>query len=117
MVQTISFTAHNIKLDNGEYTKPEMGTAMSEFPWLVSARRVLELIFSGDKAPYSIVDLGCLEGGYAVEFARMGFKCLGIEVRDINFAACEYVKERVDLPNLSFVQDDVWNVGNYGSFD
>ena len=47
----------------------------------------------------------------------MGFRCLGIEIRESNFAACEYVRERVNLPNLSFVQDDVWNVENYGCFD
>src|SRR5205085_226500 len=34
-----------------------------------------------------------------------------------NFEACEYVKSRVQLPNLSFIKDDVWNVAKYGEFD
>jgi hypothetical protein len=43
-----------------------------------------------------IADLGCLEGGYAVEFTRMGFsEVVGIEVRKSNFANCMFVKERV----------------------
>ena len=116
-LSAINFTAHNVRLDNGEQTKPEIGYEMSEYPWFVSARKVLSLIFPSDKSPYSVLDLGCLEGGYTVEFARMGFRALGIEVRESNFAACRYVKERVALPNLSFARDDVWNAEKYGSFD
>jgi SAM-dependent methyltransferase len=116
-LEPINFTAHNIRLENGEYTKPEMGGDVSQYPWFVAARRVLSLVLREDKSRYSLVDLGCLEGGYTVEFARMGFQSLGLEVRESNFAACQYVKERVNLPNLSFVRDDVWNVEKYGSFD
>ena len=116
-MEPISFTAHNIKLDDGEQTMPEMGGDVSRYPWFVAAMRILSLVFPGDKSRYSVVDLGCLEGGYAVEFARMGFQSLGVEVRESNFAACQYVKERVNLPNLSFVRDDVWNIAKYGSFD
>jgi len=64
-----------------------------------------------------IADLGCLEGGYTVEFARMGFEALGIEVRRSNFAACEYVRAHLHLPNLHFARDDVWNIEKYGTFD
>jgi len=40
-LEPISFTAHNIKLENGEYTKPEMGGDVSQYPCFVAARRVL----------------------------------------------------------------------------
>ena len=116
-MEPISFTAHNIKLENGECTKPEMVWDVSQYHCFVAARRVLSLVLREDKSRYSLVDLGCLEGGYTVEFARMGFRSLGIEVREGNFAACQYVKDRVNLPNLSFARDDVWNVEKYGSFD
>lgn len=33
----------------------------------------------------------------------MGFESLGVEVRDTNFACCEYVRKNVKLPNLKFV--------------
>ena len=101
-LESIDFTAHNIRLKDGEFTKPEMAINMAQYPWFVSARRVLSLAFPGDKSRYSVIDLGYLEGGYAVEFARMGFRSLGVEVRKSNFAACRYVKDRVALPNLSF---------------
>lgn len=113
----IEFTNHNIRLDDGTFTKPEMGYSMESYPWFVSARRVLETIFPADKSRLRLADLGCLEGGYAVEFARLGFQVLGLEVRDSNLAACRYVKSKTSLPNLEFVKDDAWNVTRYGTFD
>jgi len=37
-----------------------------------------------ERAKIKIVDLGCLEGGYSVEFARNGYDVLGMEIREIN---------------------------------
>ncbi len=111
------FTAHNIVLDNGEHTKPEALYSMDKAPNFLSARRILNLVFPLNKEAFRIVDLGCLEGGYAVEFARMGFNTLGIELRDINYECCQYVKSKTNLPNLSFVQDDVLNIEQHGIFD
>ncbi len=113
----LEFTAHNIKLDNGKQTMPDIGYTMDQHPWFISAKRVLNLVFPEDKSPYRIADLGCLEGGYAVEFARMGFQSVGIEIRDSNIAACEYVKSNVELDNLQFVQDNAMNIAEHGQFD
>jgi SAM-dependent methyltransferase len=113
----VDFTAHNIRLDDGTLTKPDKGYSMEADPWFVSARRILETVFPGDKKHLRVVDLGCLEGGYAVEFARMGFQVLGIEVRDANIEACNYVKSKTSLPNLVFVKDNVFNITKYGRFD
>jgi SAM-dependent methyltransferase len=49
--------------------------------------------------------------------ARMGFRVLGLDVRENNFAACQHVKAHTNLPNLEFVQDDAWNLARYGRFD
>jgi len=113
----VSFTHHNIRLDDGTLTKPEIGFLLSDSPWFLAAKRIIEFAFRGDIAGKRIVDLGCLEGGYTVEFARMGMEALGIEVRRSNFAACEYVRAHLALPNLRFVRDDVWNIKKYGEFD
>ena len=112
----IQFTAHNILLDSGVCTLPGAPPTVNS-AWFVSAKRILNTMFPGPKAAYRIADLGCLEGGFSVEFARMGFNVLGVEVRESNIQACNYVKEHVNLPNLEFVQDDVWNISKYGSFD
>jgi SAM-dependent methyltransferase len=111
------FTAHNIRLDDGTYTRPDDIEKMESLPWLVSAKRIINTVFPGDKKNIRIADLGCLEGGYSVEFARMGLEAVGIEVRDSNIAACNYVKSKTNLPNLTFIQDDAWNAVNYGKFD
>jgi 2-polyprenyl-3-methyl-5-hydroxy-6-metoxy-1,4-benzoquinol methylase len=58
-----------------------------------------------------------LEGGYTIQFARMGFESLGIEAREDNILKCNYVKSKLDLPNLNFVQDDARNLPKYGRFD
>jgi SAM-dependent methyltransferase len=113
----VTFTHHNVRLDDGSVTKPDERLTMENYPWFVSARRALDAVFSGNRRGVRLADLGCLEGGYAVEFARLGFDVVGFEVRDSNFAACRYVAERTNLPNLQFIQDDVWNVERYGRFD
>lgn len=114
---SINFTAHNIRLDDGSFTKPEADYAMDSDPRFIAARRILETVFPGKKDHLRIADVGCLEGGYAVEFARMGFQVVGIEVRQSNIDACNYVKSKVNLPNLMFVKDDAWNITKYGEFD
>ena len=63
------------------------------------------------------VDLGCLEGGYAVEFARLGMDATGIEARQSNFENCLYVKNHVNLPNLKFLRDDAKNIAHHNKFD
>jgi hypothetical protein len=113
----LEFTAHNIRLDDGTFTKPESGRSMVDLPWFISARGILETVFPGEKSHLRLADVGCLEGGYAVEFARMGFQVLGIEVRELNIAACNYVKSKTDLPHLEFVQDNALNIARHGVFD
>jgi|APCry1669193181_1035450.scaffolds.fasta_scaffold11122_4 ubiquinone/menaquinone biosynthesis C-methylase UbiE len=113
----VEFTAHNIRLDNGEFTKPDIGYAINDHPWFVSAKRVLDVIFPHNRENVRLADLGCLEGGYAVEFARLGFQVVGIDVRESNIAACNYVKKNTNLPNLMFIKDDVNNIYRYGDFD
>jgi SAM-dependent methyltransferase len=113
----VSFTSHNIRLDDGSFTKPDVGYSMDVHPWFLAAKRILDATFPGDKRHVRIADLGCLEGGYTVEFARLGLQALGIDVRESNIEACRYVQSKVNLPNLDFVRDDVWNIAAHGSFD
>ncbi len=113
----INFTSHNIRLDNGTVTIPTKPDTWNNFPVFTATKRLLKLLFPGDKRGLRLADLGCLEGGYSVEFARMGFSVVGVEIRDSNLACCNYVKENTNLPNLHFVKDNVWNIANYGEFD
>jgi hypothetical protein len=66
-----------------------------------------------------VLDLACLEGQYAVEFALHGAEVLGIEGRPASVAKCEYVKASLDLRQCTFICDDVRNISRerYGAFD
>ena len=114
----MTFTAHNIILDDGSETKPDADFPIARAPWFLAAKRCLHALYPQGFEGLRIVDLACLEGGYTVEFARMGFgETVGIEARPSNFTNCKFVKERVNLPNLNFVLDDVWHLEKYGMFD
>ena len=110
------FIDHNIILENGEMTIAGK-ELIANHPCMIDARNILNCLFPEDKSHFNLIDLGCLEGGYSVEFAKMGFETLGIEVRQENFECCEYVKKNTKLRNLHFVKDTVLNIKKYGSFD
>jgi 2-polyprenyl-3-methyl-5-hydroxy-6-metoxy-1,4-benzoquinol methylase len=111
------FTAHNIRLDDGTLTKPEAGETIDRHPWFLAAKRILDVTCQGPRNKMRLLDLGCLEGGYSVEFARLGYRTVGLDVRDANIATCRYVESRIKVEALKFVQDDAWNVAQYGEFD
>lgn len=108
-----TFTAHNIELPDGSQTLPGEPLIGDE-PTSNSYLRTLQQFCP---PPAKVADLGCLEGGYAVLFARAGYEVLGIEGQEENFSTCEWVAEQVQLPNLRFVRDDVRNLAEYGEFD
>jgi len=116
LTATGGFTAHNVRLDDGSYTFPQANPieTMGDY---VCVKNLLPLLYPEGWAGRSIVDLGCLEGGFATEFARLGLDSTGIDVRETNIANAEYIKSRTSLANLRFIRDDAWNVGRYGPFD
>lgn len=116
----MKFTAHNILLNNGQKTMGDDSILLSDSAVWSSIKKTVDLFIpptAGDRSKMRVVDLGCLEGGYAAEFARMGFDSLGIEARAENIENCNYVKDNLGLSNLNFAQDDVRNMANYGKFD
>jgi SAM-dependent methyltransferase len=113
-----AFTAHNVALADGERTMPGEELLLEEWPLPKAVMRTLDLVFPpGTREGATIVDVGCLEGGYSAAFARAGFETLGIEARAVNVAKCEHVARRLGLPNLRFVQDDARNIERHGPFD
>jgi SAM-dependent methyltransferase len=116
----MTFTGHNIMLDNGESTMGNRETLMAKSAFWSSIEKTLDLFIPRspeERKKLKVVDLGCLEGGYTVQFARAGFDSLGIEAREENIEKCNYVKSNLNLPNLNFVQDDARNLSKYGPFD
>ena len=112
-----TFTSHNIRLADGTQTLPDKGHTMDEHPLTLSVKRLLTCLYPQGLQGKTLIDVGCLEGGFTTAFARMGLTATGIEVRDSNYQNCLYVRDRVALPNLSFVQGDAMDVDRYGPFD
>lgn len=116
----MNFTAHNILLSNGQKTMGDQQILLNESAEWAAIKKSLDFFYPGSKEERSrirVVDLGCLEGGYAVEFAKMGFDTVGIEARQENVDNCNMVKESLGLTNLTFVRDDVRNLPQYKQFD
>lgn len=111
------FVAHSIELADGRVTIPGK-PLLAETPFTLSVLRTLDLVFCDQPhSEISVIDLGCLEGGYAVEFARAGYQTTGLEVRRANIERCLEVQDSLHLPNLRFVLDDARNLAEHGSFD
>ncbi len=113
----VPFTAHNLILADGTPSIPGQ-RLLEENPLPRAVLRTLDSFFPHRRpGEFSIVDLGCLEGGYTALFARAGFAALGIDGRSDNIARCERGAGQLGLPDLRFACDDVHNLERYGSFD
>jgi SAM-dependent methyltransferase len=113
----IPFTAHNIQLKDGSCTRPGASFTADE-PVTRAVMRTLDLFFpAAQRTGTTVIDIGCLEGGYAVEFARAGFEVTGLEARRVNVERCEFAAAALGLANLRFVCDDARNLGAYEPFD
>jgi SAM-dependent methyltransferase len=66
-----------------------------------------------------VLDLGALEGQYAVEFALHGAEVMAIEGREANAAKARLAAEVLGLDNLEIRQEDVRGLSaeRHGSFD
>lgn len=111
------WTAHDIYLGENVYTRDKRN---KPFPYRL--KKIIQASLDlTNKEPHDIrvLDLGCLEGGISIEFARQGSNVVGIEGRPSNIKKAELVKELLDLGTLELVVDDVLNITpeKYGTFD
>lgn len=115
----MNFTSHTVVLSDGiKVGNDELPLAETNV-WK-SIEKTIELFLPKEKFDYKkmrVADLGCLEGAYAVQFARMGFETVGIEARQESVDKGNFLKDNLKLDNLSFVTDDVRNMSKYGAFD
>lgn len=109
------WTDHNIQITDNVFTiGPDV---VSE-----KVRRVLQIVSDLTIKPLSeirVLDLACLEGQYAVEFARHGAQAVAVEGREANFEKASFAKRMLSLNNLELVHGDVrdLNRDKYGRFD
>lgn len=85
-------------------------------------KRIVQVVNDLSKKPLAecrILDLGCLDGIFSIEFAQHGANTIGVEIREANIKKAVFCKEALCLDNLDFRQDDVRNISleSYGRFD
>lgn len=112
------FKCHNVLLPDGNKTLNNKRLLLSDSLIVKSIKDSIKN-FINDKEYKSLkaVDLACMEGGYSIELAKMGFQTIGIDARKENIIKANYLKLRLGLNNISFVKDDVRNINKYGNFD
>jgi SAM-dependent methyltransferase len=112
------WTAHNIEVAPGLYTRPQDGALPNP-----RIRQILQLVEDiatpAEVTKIRIADLGCLEGGFGIELALHGAEVVGIEGRESNVARARFAATALSLDLCSFEKDDVRNFSadRYGHFD
>lgn len=85
-------------------------------------KRILQVVGDLSGKPLSdcrVLDLGCLDGIFSIEFASHGAQTIGVEIREANIKKAIFCKEILKLDNLDFRQDDARNISveSFGKFD
>ncbi len=110
-IEAKAFTSHKITLRDGSSTIPDSAKFEIERQSVTIAIRQLLNLMGLDKrlSQLRALDLGCLEGGFTVEFAKWGvLESIGVEARRQNYELCELIKDHFsDLNNLKFMLADV----------
>jgi SAM-dependent methyltransferase len=109
------WTDHNIHITGDLYT-------IGEDVVSTRLRRIVQIVADVAREPLSglrVLDLACLEGLYAIEFARQGAETVAIEAREASLEKARFVRDALRLDNLTLCQDDVRNLcpEKYGEFD
>ena len=108
------WTAMAIRLRDGSYTREPAPDHR--------LRRLVQAAQDLVGKPLSqcrVLDLACLEGHYAIEFAMHGAEAVGIEGRAASVAKCEFARRDLGLERVRFEQDDVRHLSRdkHGVFD
>jgi 2-polyprenyl-3-methyl-5-hydroxy-6-metoxy-1,4-benzoquinol methylase len=108
--------SYDIPLPHGVWTKGNLGIPHTRL------KRIVQVVTDLCSKPLSscrILDLGCLDGLFSIEFASHGAETIGVEIRDANLQKAQFCRDALGLNNLKFVQDDVRNISPdaHGKFD
>jgi SAM-dependent methyltransferase len=111
-----AWTAHNIRLADGLYTISDRPAGDE-----VKLRRVTQValdVCGGSLEGMRVLDLACLEGMYAIEFAVRGAEVVAIEGREANVEKARFAARALGT-DVDFRQGDVRRLSReeHGEFD
>lgn len=105
---------YDMPLPGGTWTGGNQGVPHTRL------KRIVQIIADLAGKPLSecrVLDLGCLEGQFAIELALQGAEAVGLEIREANVAKAKFVKAALGLKSVEFHKDDARNLEQYGQFD
>ncbi len=116
LVEAYGEWTFDIPLPHGVWTRGNEGEPHTRL------RRLFQIACDLSTKPLNscrVLDLGCLDGQFSIEFALAGAEVIGIEIREANIQKALFAKEVLQLSNLEFLQQDVRNIScqEYGKFD
>lgn len=101
-----NWTAHNIALPGGAFTIGPSASTMdiTRGDYFVD---LAQAIFRGGLVGLKVLDLGCLEGGLAIQFARAGAQVDGVDIRGDSVVKARTAAEILGLERTRFFEGDV----------
>lgn len=107
---------YDIPLPYNIWTKGNLGKPHTRL------KRIIQIVKDTINKPLNqckILDLGCLDGLFSIEFAKHGAQTTGIEIREANIKKAIFCKKALKLNNLKFIQDDARNISTeiLGTYD
>lgn len=108
--------SYDIPLPFGIWTKGNMGIPHTRL------KRFVQIVSDITGKPIQqtrVLDLGCLDGMFSVEFATQGAETIGLEIREDNISKAIFCQEALGLSNLKFIKGDARNISmeELGEFD
>lgn len=108
------WTAHNIKLLDGVYTIGPDASA-SDIQRGDYFAGICMSVLRRNLHGLKVLDLGCLEGGLSIQFARLGAHVDGVDIRIDNIVKARIAAEILKLESARFFEGDVLDLVNNAS--
>lgn len=81
-------------------------------------KRLLPIIESLDPKDKTFLDIGCSDGFYSIEIAKMGAKHVtGTDLDDLRIKRANFAKKVLDIKNVTFDTLDLYEVNNNYEYD